>query len=111
MPFETFNQPQQPEDLMAKKPKVETTPDAVEELVRRTKVYQERYRGSLSTEAAAGLALADHYGNESETPGLLKERARYLKLILAELKPATSPSRRRYGGSVHLDRMLPKDDQ
>lgn len=102
---------------MAKKPQIEAKPDVVEELVQRTKVYRERYRGSLSTEAAAGLALADHYGNEPETPGLLKERARYLELILTKLKaapvkPETASSRRRYGsGSPHLDRMLPENDR
>lgn len=107
---------------MAKKPKIETKPDVVEELVRRTKVYLERYKGTrFSTENAAGLAWRDLNPNAPENPGVDRERKQHIRLVMAQIdgektvdKPAHSrrPPRNRYGsGNANAERALPKNDR
>lgn len=107
---------------MAKKPKIEVAPDVVEELVRRTKVYLERYKGSrTSTEAAAGLAWRDMNLNVPETPGVIRERKQLIRLVISAIdgKPASreggqsrKPPRNRFGyGNAHAEDALPRGDR
>lgn len=107
---------------MAKKPKIEVAPDAVEELVRRTKVYLERYKDSrTSTEAAAGLAWRDMNLHTPESTATTREREQLIRrvVLIIDGKPvrregeqSRKPPRNRFGyGNAHAEDALPRGDR